>query len=359
MAMTSPPSEKPTSVRGPMDLYIERHATPSSSRYGLATPPLHPVHGTSKQSACSRTDWAAINANQRTEAQDVYYEKEDGYDMDIDSNNPSTDEDDFPNEDFEEEIQYYTHQTLSPHSPTTKPPEDDNNDQEQPSELDGHPHQILKIYGSHSHIILTASKISPLLTPSERSLLPKIKSRKDEATLGFPSGSHSYHHHLGPSVLRNASFDRLAHFLNSPELEKIKIDIDKYPDKNEWRRIKARTLWRTLYARAIRAREMEGILRQVGKQDGEREEVRRNREKIVGTRSFLFAGGYKVQSVEEGEEISWDEMLRVELEGKTKGMGPGERRGWLSRVYGARWTWYAMKFGLLVDFEEGDVVVRS
>lgn len=359
MSTSTPPPEKPAAATGPMDLYIKRHSTPSSDRYGLAAPPLQPVHEKPKTNAFSKSGWVAVNATPQIETQDGDYEDDGGgYDMDIDEDNPSADEDEYQSEDFEEEIQYYAHQNHR-HS-LDREVEETAEDEEssQPTEVSGIPHQILKIYGSHDHIILTATKTSPLLTPHEHSLMSQIKSRKDEATLGFPSGSHSYHPYLGPSILRNASPERLGQFLNGPELEKIKIDTSKYPDKNDWRRLKAKALWRTLYVRTIRDREIDGILREVGRQEKEREEVRWNgAEKIIGLRSSLYAA-YEVQMFVE-EDMSWDEILKGELEMKTAGMSKVERREWLRGVYGARWTWYAMKFGLDVGMEEGDIMVRS
>ncbi|KAE9987197.1 hypothetical protein EG327_003971 [Venturia inaequalis] len=347
MNLTTPPFEKHI-VRGPMDLYVQRRTTPSSGGRGLDTTLVHSVHGESKENGVSRSGWVAINAKARGEGEGGYYEDGDGdedededeggYDMDIDFDNPSANEDEYPSEDFEEEIRYYTHQNDSLAHPTTNAPPEEKEEEGEEEELDGHPHHILKIYGSHDHIILTASKTSPLLTPHERTLLTQIKSRKDEATLGFPSGSHSYHAYLGPSILRNATLERLGLFLNGPELEKIKIGVAGYPNRKDWKRIKARTLWRTLYVRAIREREIDTILRDVEKQEKEREEVRVDGERSIGVKSSLFAA-YNVQSVEGEEEISWDDLLKAELEMKTDGMSPGERREWLSGVYGARWTW--------------------
>ncbi|KAE9961841.1 hypothetical protein BLS_001263 [Venturia inaequalis] len=347
MNLTTPPFEKHI-VRGPMDLYVQRRTTPSSGGRGLDTTLVHSVHGESKENGVSRSGWVAINAKARGEGEGGYYEDGDGdedededeggYDMDIDFDNPSANEDEYPSEDFEEEIRYYTHQNDSLAHPTTNAPPEEKEEEGEEEELDGHPHHILKIYGSHDHIILTASKTSPLLTPHERTLLTQIKSRKDEATLGFPSGSHSYHAYLGPSILRNATLERLGLFLNGPELEKIKIGVAGYPNRKDWKRIKARTLWRTLYVRAIREREIDTILRDVEKQEKEREEVRLDGERSIGVKSSLFAA-YNVQSVEGEEEISWDDLLKAELEMKTDGMSPGERREWLSGVYGARWTW--------------------
>lgn len=355
MDITTPPPEKPKAVTGPMDLFVRRYSTPPSDCYGLATPPLQPVHENPNTNTLSKSGWVAVNQKPAKEGQDGYYEDDDGYDMDIDEDNPSADEDEYPNEEFEEDLQYNAHHGHDISS--NEPAQEDREEEEQPTELEGKPHQILKIYGSHDHIILTASKILPLLTPKERDLMTQIKSRKDEATLGFPSGSHSYHPFLGPSILRNASLERLGQFLNGPELEKIKIDLAKYPDRKDLRCVKAKTLWGMLYVRAIREKETEVILKEVEKQEKEREEVRVNGEKSIGMKSSLFAG-YNVQIVEE-EEMSWDDMLKVELERKTEGLSPGERREWLRIVYGARSMWYAMKFGLHVELEEGDVVVRS
>lgn len=355
MDITTPPPERPKVVIGPIGSSVKRYSAPPSVCHGLVTPPLHPVHENPKTSAFSKSSWVAVNARPNTESRDGYYDDDDGYDMDIDEDNLSADEDEYPNEDFEEDLQYYAHHGYEISS--KEPAQEEEEETEQPTELDGKPHHILKIYGSHDHIILTASKTSPLLTPEERDLMTQIKSRKDEATLGFPSGSHSYHPYLGPSILRNASQERLGQFLNGPDLEKIKIDLMKYPNRKGLRRIKARTLWEMLYVRAIREKETEFILKETEKQEKEREEGKVNGEKIVGTKGSLFAA-YNVHIVEE-EEMSWDEMLKLELERKTEGLTPGERRDWLRNVYGARWTWCAMKFGLHAELEEGDVVVRS
>ncbi|QDS77535.1 hypothetical protein FKW77_000938 [Venturia effusa] len=362
MDITTPPSEKATNGKGRMDLYVQRQPTPPSDHRGPATPSIQPEYARPKTNHVSKSGWVAINAKPQADGQDEDYEDDNDYDMDIDKDNPSIDRDEYPDEDFEDDLEYYTRQSHEYQDEIAEEKQEEEQEEEEeedePSELDGPPHQILKIYGSHSHIILTATtKTSPLLTPHEQDLMTQIKSRKDEATLGFPSGSHTYHPYLGPSILRNASLERLGQFLNGPELEKIKIDPVRWPDRDGWRREKARLLWRMLYVRAIRDRETEGILREVEKQDKEREEVRVNGETVIGPRSSLFVG-YDMQVVEE-EEVSWDEMLKNELERKTEGLSPVERKEWMRSVYGARWTWYVVKFGLVVEMEEENVVVRS
>jgi len=123
--------------------------------------------------------WLVVNANTETHDQVEEQEQEDGgCIMEIDN---------FPYEEFsfDEELEYYAH--YGDESEEQGP-----NDSEQPSKDDQDYNE------QHTHILTTATKTAPLLHPTERHLLALIKFRKDEATLGYSSPSHSHKPYLGP-----------------------------------------------------------------------------------------------------------------------------------------------------------------
>jgi hypothetical protein len=350
MVMRKPPklSEALTAMATAMDRHKERYPTPFSNCYVLSSSPDQPLqhHEHSNSSVASHFEhkangWLAVNADVETIGR-AKLDEDGDYDMDFDK---FLDED----ETFDDELDI-----------AASGERDDEYDLQKDAEqiLDNSPHRDHLNGVSHARIITTATKTCPsLLTPNERLLLAKIKSKKDEAALGFPSPTHGYNTYLGPSCLRNATFDRLASFMNSTELAKIVVENTR-SGSEEWRLRKARALMGTLYARAIREKETEAILRECEKQEKEREEMRRDKEVRFGVKSTLYAS-YEIQVEEEEEVVSLDDLMKVGLEKKTEGMSPVERRGYLRKVYGARWTWYASNYGLHIVLEPNDVLVRS
>jgi hypothetical protein len=344
-------TEALSAVAAAISTHIKTYPTPSDSCYGLSFPaqqPLLPCHEDSESSMSSHSRSSgrlSINANTETNDQ-IEVEEDDRYAVGID---------DFPDKEylFEDKLEYYAYYG--------EKVEHDPNEPEQTSEYKHHLSQS-DYSETRTQIIAAATNIGSLLTPKERELLAMIKSRKDEAALGFPSPSHGYNPYLGPSCLRNATFERLGQFMNSSELGKIQVDhsdlnTSEKRGREEWRRRKARALTKTLYARAIREKETEAILKECEKQEKERGEMRQEKKWKIGVKSSLYAQ-YEIQPPEEEETVEVGALLKLELERKTEKLSPGERREWLRMVYGARWSWYAMTFGLHVVLEPEDALVR-
>jgi hypothetical protein len=212
---------------------------------------------------------------------------------------------------------------------------------------------------SHYHIIFAAaSTYRPLITNQEKLLLSRLKTRKDEVRLGFPSPPRGFNPYLGPACLRNGTLDRLAQFLNSGDIWKGDV-ADEEPwvgSPEDKRQIRVRALMKTLYARAIRDKETEAILEE---QCETGSNVVRKYSKSLSGAKVMLNSQTEIQPSTEENVVPVEILKRMELEKKTEGMGPGERRVWLRKVYGARWTWFAARYELDVALEPGDVVIRT